>query len=245
MVPRVITCARCGNETIATGPRTKYCPPCAYFTRLEKQNARRTQQDRHAEHTKVITCEICGKEAVVSSKAARAKYCPECSSKAFKVSTEKHRKKERRWLLAEPRIIKCERCGCEVVLEDVRQFKRKYCDDCQKIVYAELRKKAKDAFNERNRTDDLTGNQKQCERCGTIFVRQGFRKYCDDCRIIVKREQEAAHKKKQRDGWRTGELPVRRKKNPRVSQIEAINDAARKAGMSYGQYQAMKAMGRV
>ena len=141
--------------------------------------------------------------------------------------------------------IKCLRCGCEVVLKSPQAMSRKYCDDCQKVVYAELRKKAKDAFIERNRTDGLTGNQKRCERCGTIFVRQGFRKYCDDCRPIVKREQEAAKKRKQREGWRTSELPVGRKKKPRVSQIEAINDAARKAGMSYGQYQALKAMGRV
>lgn len=97
--------------------------------------------------------------------------------------------------------------------------------------------------------DELRGAfryaQKRCERCGAEFEQRGFRKYCDDCRIIVRREKDAAKKRKQREGWRTSELPVRRKKKPRVSQIEAINDAARKAGMSYGQYQAMKAMGRV
>lgn len=235
MVPRVITCARCGNETVATGPRTKYCPPCAYFTRLEKQNARRTQQDKHAEHTKVITCEICGKETVVSSKAARARYCPECSMKAFKASTKKHRAKEKRWLLAEPRIIECERCGCEVVLEDARQFKRKYCDACQKIVYAELHKKA----------DALRGKQEQkrCARCGVVLEeRRSNRKYCDDCRTLAKREQEAAKRRRQREGWRTGDLPEKKKKTPRVSQIVNLNEAARKAGMSYGRYVAMLAM---
>ena len=141
--------------------------------------------------------------------------------------------------------LKCARCGCEVVLKSPQAMNRKYCDDCQKVVYAELRKKAKDAYRERRRTDGLQGNQKRCERCGVLFEKQGFRKYCDDCRSIMKREQDAAKKRKQREGWRTSGLPVRRKKKPRVSQIEAINDAARKTGMSYGQYQALKAMGRV
>jgi len=236
MIPRVITCARCGSETVATGPRTKYCPPCSYFVRLEKQNARRSQGKTQAEHTKIITCAICGKEVVVNSKAARARYCPECSTKAFKDSSKQYRAKEKRWLLAEPRTIKCERCGCEIVLEDSRQFNRKYCDDCKEIVYAELRKKAKDAYKKR-----INPDVKRCARCGIALEKQN-RKYCDDCSAAAKREQEAAKKRKQREGWRTSELPRTKKKKPRVSQIENLNDAARKAGMSYGKYVAMLAM---
>jgi hypothetical protein len=86
--------------------------------------------------------------------------------------------------------------------------------------------------------------QKRCERCGAEFEQRGFRKYCDDCRIIVRREKDAAKKRKQREGWRTSDS-CEAKEEPRVSQIEAINDAARKAGLSYGQYQALKSMGRL
>lgn len=168
MIPRKIICANCGNETVATGPRTKYCPLCAYRIRLEKQNAKRSGGRRaDPAHTKIITCAICGKEFEVNAKAARAKFCPECSGKAFKSSKKKHREKEKRWLLEEPRSITCERCGVEVVLTDARQFNRKYCDDCQKIVYAELRKKAKDAQKERGREKQLDKRRSPFKGCGS------------------------------------------------------------------------------
>ena len=231
---RVIQCARCGEDVFTTGPRTKYCLACATQVRIENQKKRRSGGLKDgAPHTKHITCEICGKDVVVPSKAARARYCPECAAKTFKASTKKHRTKEKRWLLAEPRIIECQRCGCEVVLTDARSFNRKYCDDCQKIVYAELHKKA----------DALRGKQEQklCARCGVVLEKQN-RKYCDDCRAAAKREQEAAKRRRQREGWRTGDLPEKKKKKPRVSQIENLNAAARKAGMSYGKYVAMMAM---
>ena len=234
MTQRKIICAKCGNETVATGPRTKYCLACATQIRIENQKKRRSGGLKDgAPHTKHIICEICGKDVVVSTKAARARYCPECAAKVFKASTKKHRTKEKRWMLAEPRIIKCERCGCEVVLTDARSFNRKYCDDCQKIVYAELHKKA----------DALRGKQetKRCARCGVVLEKQN-RKYCDDCRAIARNEQEAAKRRRQREGWRTGDLPEKKKKKPRVSQIENLNAAARQAGMSYGKYVAMLAM---
>ena len=237
MTQRKIICAKCGNETVATGPRTKYCLACATQIRIENQKKRRSGGLKDgAPHTKHITCEICGKDVVVSTKAARARYCPECAAKAFKASTKKHRTKEKRWMLAEPRIIKCERCGCEVVLEDARSYKRKYCDDCQKIVYAELRNKAKDAFRGRQ-------EPKRCARCGVVLEkRRTNQKYCDDCRAAARREQEAARRLKRREGRRIGELSKKKKKKPRVSQIENLNAAARKAGMSYGKYVAMLAM---
>ena len=100
---RVIKCARCGEDVFTTGPRTKYCLACATKIRIENQNKRRSGGLKDgAPHTKHITCEICGKDVVVSTKAARARYCPECAAKAFKASTKKHRTKEKRWLLAEP-----------------------------------------------------------------------------------------------------------------------------------------------
>jgi len=257
MIPRVITCARCGSETVATGPRTKYCPPCSYFVRLEKQNARRSQGKTQAEHTKIITCAICGKEVVVNSKAARAKYCPECSAKMFKVSTKRHRAKEKeelafdagnypiepksKWTLAEPKVIECERCGCEVVLTDARQFNRKYCDDCKPIVYAELMRKAS------RRAKAKSKEPKRCARCGIVLEEtKSNQKYCGDCRAAAKLEQSIASYHRKREERETspfkGMAKERKKKKPRVSQIENLNEAARKAGMSYGKYVAMLAM---
>ena len=135
MTQRKIICANCGNETVATGPRTKYCPLCAYKIRLEKQNERRSWRRADPAHTRKITCEICGNEFETNSKAARAKYCPECSARAFKISAKKHREKEKKWLLEETRQITCERCG--VVLEDQNNSRRKYCNDCAAAVKRE------------------------------------------------------------------------------------------------------------
>jgi len=261
MASRVIKCARCGSETPATGPRTQYCPSCAYIIRLEKQNARRSNGRKHAEHTKIITCEICGKEIVVSSKAARAKYCPECSSKAFRASAKKYKDKEKNTII-------CVRCGAEVVLKSPQASNRMYCDDCQKIVYAELNRKAKAAAKERKRTDGLQGDQKRCARCGVIFEKRGYRKYCDDCRSLAKNELTRTsyeRMKNKRIGichrcgieftyiykgseralcddckniYKSGshaEREVKRKKKagPTLAELER---EARKKGMSYGKY---------
>ena len=236
---RVIKCARCGEDVFTTGPRTKYCLACATQVRIENQKKRRACGLKDGTpYTKHITCAICGKDVVVSTKASRAKFCPECSARAYKASAKKYKDKEKRWMLAEPRKIHCERCGCEVILTDARSFNRKYCDACKKIVYVELTKKAHDAYRERKNP-----GVKRCARCGVVLEnRRSNQKYCDDCRAAAKFEKEAARKRRQREGWRTDELPEKKKKKPRVSQIEKLNAAARKAGMSYGKYVAMLAM---
>ena len=195
---KYITCARCGADVFTTGPRTKYCLACATQIRLENQNKRRSGKGKlDPAHTKHITCVICGKDVVVSSKATHAKYCPECSAKALKTSKGKYRDKE-------ANTITCVRCGAEVVVKDRRAHNRMYCDDCQKVVYAELRKKAKIAFNERKRTAvGLQGNQKRCARCGVIFEAQGSKKYCDDCRRFARNEAQRNSREKHKE-TRTG-----------------------------------------
>ena len=182
--------------------------------------------------------------------------------------------------------LKCARCGEDFVLTSPQAMRRKYCDDCRGIVYREMHRKASAAFKERKRSDGLHGNQKRCARCGAVFEKQGYRKYCDDCRGIVKQEQtnDSRERNRRKRGTLIGETieatckmcgkpfsyvygggmkraycdrcsigrsqvvyygsdePPRKKKKPRVSQIEAINEAARASGMSYGQYQAMRYM---
>ena len=123
---------------------------------------------------------------------------------------------------------RCERCGA---LFEQRGY-RKYCDDCQSIVKNEQTRESR----ERKKNPPVGETvEATCRECGITFsyvYRGGLRRqYCNVC--SANRRIEDIEK-----------IP-RKKKKPRVSQIEAINDAARKAGMSYGQYQAMKAMGRV
>ncbi len=209
---RIINCAKCGKIIEARSPRTKYCPSCAYEVRQERAKA-----------------------FYEALKAARGEPI---KPKELKKPIEP---KKRKWELAEPRIIKCGHCGREVVLTDARSHNRKYCDDCKKIVYAELTKKAHDAYKDRKNPE----GKRLCARCGVVLEkRRGGQKYCDDCRAAARLERDAARKRKQkqREGWRIGELPEKKKKKPRVSQIDSIQRAAHEAGMSYGKYVAMLAM---
>ena len=232
---RVIKCARCGEDVFTTGPRTKYCLACATQIRIENQKKRRSGGLKNgAPHTKHITCEICGKDVVVPSKAARAKYCPECSAKAYKAATKKHRDKERN-------TITCERCGAEFVSTNIRGPQRKYCDECKESAYKETNRKAFHAWAERRKNG--LPNMKICDICGAVFDSKGGggRRYCDKCRIEVKREAERQKQRKKREGWRCTDLQQKRKK-PRVSQIDSIQRAAHEAGMSYGKYKALMFM---
>ena len=63
-------------------------------------------------------------------------------------------------------------------------------------------------------------------------------KYCDDCAKVVK--QEKTRKSTKAVNAKADEN--REKEKPRVSHINDIQQAARKAGMSYGRYVAMMAM---
>jgi len=188
---RVIKCARCGEDVFTTGPRTKYCLACATQIRIESQNKRRSKKGKlDPAHTKVITCEICGKEVIVPAKAARARYCPECSSKAYKASTKKYRDKEKNPPVGETVETTCIICNKSFSYEYRGGKRREFCNMCSP-----------------NRHDENAG----------------------------------AIEPNYHTGWHKAEKP-RKKKKPHVSQIVDLNEAARKAGMSYGRYVAMLAM---
>lgn len=76
---RIIKCARCGKETEATGPRSKYCPSCK-----EEIRAGGKIEIVNGARVKHIKCAICGKDTVVSIKAAHEKFCKDCSGQAYK-----------------------------------------------------------------------------------------------------------------------------------------------------------------
>lgn len=114
------------------------------------------------------------------------------------------------------KVKKCVRCGA-----DISGTNRKYCKDCREQAYQDL---------QLARCQEVIVT---CKRCGVHFTAidngKGYvRTLCDDCRWEPLREKNRANK-----------AP---KKKPRVSQIESINEAARKAKMSYGKYVAMMAM---
>ena len=102
---RKITCARCGKETEATGPRSKYCPEC------------KEEEMRGGARVKHIKCAICGKDTVVSIKAAHAKFCKECSGQAYKETRaawkRRERKKAGKELQGEKVTSYCTVCGKE------------------------------------------------------------------------------------------------------------------------------------
>ncbi len=188
---RVIECARCGNETIATGPRTIYCPKCSYEVRIEKQNQRRSG-GRKDFGTKHITCEACGKDVEVPIKAARARFCPECASKSFRNSHKEFRKKEK---------------------------ERELC------------------INE-----TIEGTCKKCGATFSYFYRGGSKRmFCNLCSDSRRIEFAGENEPNYRAGWHCISEP-KKKKKPRVSQIDSIQRAAHEAGMSYGKYQALLAV---
>ncbi len=83
MKPRIIKCARCGKETEATGPRSKYCPEC------------KEEEKRGGARVKHIKCAICGKDTVVSIKATHAKFCKDCSGQAYRETRAAWKRRER------------------------------------------------------------------------------------------------------------------------------------------------------
>ncbi len=155
MVPRKITCERCGNEVIASGPSQKYCPLCAYRIRLEKQRERVALEKRRGNvamfhealaaartsgKTKHIQCAKCGADVVVPVKAGRAKFCPTCAEEAKAASTKRCRTKK----------IRCVRCGKEAVVSNLAA-QAKYCPDCGREVRKEQRKRSVKQHYERQR----------------------------------------------------------------------------------------------
>ena len=99
---RIIKCARCGEDTVARGPSSKYCPECAYKIRMEKValfrealNAARggKPQDTGPKKTKIIKCKKCGVDVEVPMRASRAKFCPKCAEEAKIESVRRSRKK--------------------------------------------------------------------------------------------------------------------------------------------------------
>lgn len=78
---------------------------------------------------------------------------------------------------------------------------------------------------------------KTCERCGNVFVGKTRRaKYCcQACAGKGKQKQE-----RERQAEKAAERAEKKAAEAKKKQIWQLNEEARKMGMSYGQYQAMR-----
>jgi len=82
-----------------------------------------------------MKCYICGKDIIKTQH--NQKYCDKCSKKRYKIYYQKHkkeilerRKKHYQKYHQQKRVIICEMCSREIIVNSSRQ---KRCDDCQKI----------------------------------------------------------------------------------------------------------------
>lgn len=137
---------------------------------------------------------------------------------AFRSATKKARSKPPKW-----KTITCARCGIEV--STMKGSRTKYCPDCAKAAQKEAHRKCV----------SKPGGQVVttiCNSCGREFsyIFRGYDKtLCGECRGA---NCGAGGPKKIKA----------KKKEPHVSQIDAIQRAAHAAGMSYGRYVAMMEM---
>jgi hypothetical protein len=119
----------------------------------------------------------------------------------------------------------CERCGTPIP----NDYRRKYCEKCAKQV---IREKELARYHAKPK-------QRYCEICGTAI--EARRRMCDLCkaerRKITCRENSKKHRqnKKIKDGQAK---PATSYKS--MHELARLNDEARRLGMSYGQYMAMK-----
>ena len=82
--------------------------------------------------------------------------------------------------------------------------------------------------------------ERKCLVCSTSLAGTNRRKYCSDkCSDIASKEKEASWKRKAREAERKEKEAVNRKRTVKAEKKLSLVDiavAARKAGMSYGQY---------
>lgn len=145
-------CARCGNEYIIETPRQKYCPSCQSVLGRDKLNeyTRKSLTKKHdrikAIYDKlsqygIMICRKCGKVFDLGDDKT-ARICPDCNKVDYKTG-------------GAPigATTQCKRCGKDFV---ATYISNRYCDDCSKIVYEEIKSKAaKDSYDADNKLLEL------------------------------------------------------------------------------------------
>ena len=88
-VMRTRICKECGIE-FTGGPRASYCPECRKERQKKADRERKKRKTSARTIGSIDTCEICGKEYIVSS--GRQKYCKECAENAVKEKVRAHKR---------------------------------------------------------------------------------------------------------------------------------------------------------
>ena len=88
-VMRTRICKECRIE-FTGGPRASYCPECRKERQKKADRERKKRKTSARPIGSIDTCEICGKEYIVSS--GRQKYCKECAENAVKEKVRAHKK---------------------------------------------------------------------------------------------------------------------------------------------------------
>ena len=213
---RLIKCARCGNEVVATGPSQKYCPLCAYHIRLERQAGKREERKKDL------------------MKARAAMFHEELAA-ARASGKEPPRKRTKR--------IRCERCGVEVEVPFMA-FRARFCPACATASVREKNREYRERAASLGEGELATGRCSCCGKNFSYTYRGKRRTKCDACRKCNDIGQ--LRRKKERgpeDGGRLSVLfppPTKAEieRELRQRKIDEIQRAAKEAGMSYGQYKA-------
>lgn len=134
----------------------------------------------------------------------------------------------------------CAHCGKEVIRTSGGQ---KYCEEC-KIEARYLKSKAAKGRLMEKLHSEKPLQDFACQRCGAIFQSRYRRMSCEECAKIIHSEQIKASNKAKREREQEYKPVVIEIPKPKFKLVE-VNQAARKHNMSYGQYCAAWAMGKV
>lgn len=179
-------------------------------------------------------CEICGK--VVPMRAINQKYCTDC---ADELRMQRQREYVKRWAAKQDRepmsaTLVCTICGKTTERKAARQ---KYCPECAAKEKARRQHERAMALKKPTPT-----RREACEMCGKI-IEMTFpnQKYCPECAASI---TYTRRKKLNREERELEVMLQNRRKKQEESKRNMVHivDAARAAGMTYGQYTAMMRM---
>lgn len=178
-------------------------------------------------------CAVCGK--VVQMRAVSDKYCRECAEVEHKRRNSIYRKNYyEKHVTPMSKTLKCEICGMTTERKAARQ---KYCPECAAKEKARRQHERAMALKKPTPT-----RREACEMCGKI-IEMTFpnQKYCPECAASI---TYTRRKKLNREERELEVMLQNRRKKQEESKRNMVHivDAARAAGMTYGQYTAMLRM---
>jgi len=135
-------------------------------------------------------CESCG---IIFQGGPRAWYCPDCRKERQRVRDAEFKRHGPVRPIGS--IDHCVVCGKEYVVMGGLQ---KYCPGCNPDATRDVdNRQGKEYYHANKEVRNPVKNAKRrkpdavpCARCGKLIVRNGTcKKYCDDCRVAVIKEQ--------------------------------------------------------